>query len=40
MKQYQHMATAWFRYYSQLDDMACELRESENGYGYFSDGTA
>ena len=26
---------AWFRYYSQLDDVACELRENENGY--FSD---
>ena len=23
---------AWFRYYSQLDDVACELRGSENGY--------
>ena len=23
---------AWFRYYSQLDDVACELRENENGY--------
>ena len=27
---------AWFRYYSQLDDVACELRENENGF--FSDG--
>ena len=26
---------AWYRYYSQLDDVACELRENENGY--FSD---
>ena len=23
---------AWFRYYSQLDDVACELRENENGF--------
>ncbi len=23
---------AWFRYYSQLDDVTCELRGSENGY--------
>ena len=23
---------AWFRYYSQLNDVACELRGSENGY--------
>ena len=23
---------AWYRYYSQLDDVACELRENENGY--------
>lgn len=29
-------ASAWFRYYSQLDDVACELRENENGF--FSDG--
>ena len=28
--------SAWFRYYSQLDDVACELRENENGF--FSDG--
>lgn len=27
--------SAWFRYYSQLDDVACELRENENGF--FSD---
>ena len=26
---------AWYRYYSQLDDVACELRENENGF--FSD---
>ena len=26
---------AWYRYYSQLDNVACELRENENGY--FSD---
>ena len=29
-------STAWFRYYSQLDDVACELEENENGF--FSDG--
>ena len=23
---------AWFRYYSQLDDVACELRENENSF--------
>ena len=23
---------AWYRYYSQLDDVACELRENENGF--------
>ena len=23
---------AWFRYYSQLDDVACELHENENGF--------
>ena len=22
----------WIRYYSQLDDVACELQEDENGY--------
>lgn len=25
-------AMAWYRYYSQLDDVACELRENENGF--------
>ena len=25
-------ALAWFRYYSQLDDMICRLRENENGF--------
>ena len=29
-------AMGWFRYYSQLDDVACELEENENGF--FSDG--
>ena len=24
-------STAWFRYYSQLDDVACELRKNDNG---------
>ena len=23
---------AWYRYYSQLDDVACELHENENGF--------
>ena len=25
-------AAAWFRYYDQLDDVACELEENENGF--------
>ena len=25
-------STAWFRYYSQLDDVACELRKNDNGF--------
>ena len=25
-------STAWFRYYSHLDDVACELRKNDNGF--------
>ena len=35
MSELRKEAMAWYRYYSQLDDVACELRENENGY--FSD---
>ncbi|BCI60541.1 magnesium transporter CorA family protein [Solibaculum mannosilyticum] len=32
MTQLRKEAMAWFRYYSQLDEMACELQESENSF--------
>lgn len=32
MSRLRRQAMAWFRYYSQLDDVACTLRENENGF--------
>ena len=36
LSQLRREAIGWFRYYSQLDDVACELEENDNGI--FSDG--